>query len=241
MSADTPTSAARTNRHRAGAPLLPPALSYAVLTLLGVIVPTAMAGKGPWQSDKALLDFFSNHSAAGHASAFFTFGAAIPLAVLTAVATNRLRTLGVDVPGRMIALIGGTIASALLAVAGLATLAILQPHVSDSDAAVRALYGLTFALGGPGFVGFSGLLLAGISISALISDVLPKWVSVGGIAIAVISELATFSTAFTGLDFLLPIGRFGGIAWIVAIGFTLPSSRRELRERRGIVRAADVS
>jgi hypothetical protein len=40
---------------------------------------------------------------------------------------------------------------------------------------------------------------------------------------------------------LLPIGRFGSLAWLVAIGFLLPSSRRELRERRGEVRTVDVS
>jgi hypothetical protein len=240
-STDTAPTPARRSVHRSGAPLWPPSISYAVLTICGVVVPSAMAGKGPWQSDSALLDFFAHHGAAAHASAFFTFAASVPLAVLTAVATTRLRTLGLDVPGRIIAQLGGALASAMLAISGLTTLALTRPHIADSPAAVRAVYGITFATGGPGFVAFSGLLLLGISIASLSGSVLPRWLAQAGIAIALVSELAAFSTAFTGLDVLLPIGRFGGLAWLLALGFTLPSSRRELRARRGEVRDVDVS
>lgn len=227
--------------HRSGAPLWPPTISYAVLTICGLAVPTAMAGKGPWQSDTALLDFFAHHGAAAHASAFFTFGAAIPLAIVTAVTTTRLRMLGLDVPGRIIAQLGGALASAMLAVAGLTTLALTQPHVAESPAAVRAVYGITFATGGPGFVAFVGLLLLGLSISSLFGRVLPRWLAWAGVVIAVACELSAFSVAFSDLEFLLPIGRFGSLAWLVVTGFLLPSSRRELRERRGEVRAVDVS
>ena len=156
----------------------------------------------------------------------------MPFAVATAVATTRLRTLGLDVPGRIIAQVGGAIAAALLAVAGLSTLALTQDRVADSAAVVRAMSGLTFATGGPGFVVFDGLLVAGVSIAGLIGRVLPPWVGWGGIAIAVVSELATLSAAFDDADFLLPVGRFGGLLWLVAIAFRLPSSRRDLRENR---------
>jgi hypothetical protein len=237
----TTRSPAQRSVHRAGAPLLPPALSYAVLTIVGIAVPAVMAGKAPWHSDADLLSFFRDHLAVAHASAFFTFGAAIPLAVATAVSTSRLRTLGLDVPGRMIALLGGAIASALLALSGLSTLAITQPHVADSAPAVRALYGLSFAAGGPGFVAFSGLLLAGVSIAALSGGVLPGWLGWGGLAVAAVSEIASLSVAFTDLDVLLAVGRFGGLAWLVATGLLLPATRRELRERRGTTRAADES
>jgi hypothetical protein len=235
----TASTAAR-SIHRSGAPLWPPTISYAVLTICGLAVPFAMAGKGPWQSDSALLDFFAHHGAAAHASAFFTFGAAIPLAVITAVTTTRLRMLGLDVPGRIIAQIGGVLAAAMLAIAGLTTLALTQSHVVDSPAAVRAVYGITFAAGGPGFVAFVGLLLLGLSISSLSGRVLPGWLAWAGVAIGVACEASVFSVAFSDLEFLLPIGRFGSLAWLVVTGFLLPSSRRELRARRGEVRAVDV-
>jgi hypothetical protein len=230
-----------TEKHRrTGAPLLPPVLSYLVLTLCAVAVPPIVAGVKPWTSDHALLEFFQHHSGAAHASAFFTLGSAIPFAVATAVATTRLRTLGLDVPGRIIAQIGGTIAAALLAIAGLSTLALTQDGVADSAPVVRALNGLTFTTGGPGFVVFEGLLVAGVSIAGLLGRVLPKWLGWGGIAVALVSELACLSAAFDGADFLLPVGRFAGLAWLVAIGVLLPSTRRELREKRGIVRDADL-
>lgn len=230
-----------TTTKRAGAPLLPPVISYAVLTVLAVAVPPLIAGVRPWTSDHALLEFFQHHPGAAHASAFFTLGSAIPFAVATAVATSRLRTLGLDVPGRMIAQLGGTIAAGLLAVAGLSTLALTQDRVADSDAVVRAFNGLTFAAGGPGFVVFEGLLVAGVSVAGLTGRVLPRWFGWAGVALAVLSEIASVSAAFDGADFLLPIGRFGGLLWLLAIGVLLPSTRRELRARRGIVRAADVS
>jgi hypothetical protein len=235
------TNTATRSVHRSGAPLWPPTISYAVLTLASVIVPAAMAGKGPWQSDSALLDFFAHHGAAAHASAFFTFGAAVPLAVITAVTTTRLRLLGLDVPGRIIAQLGGVLASSMLALAGLTTLALTQPHVAQSPAAVRAVYGITFATGGPGFVVFIGLLLMGLSVASLSGRVLPRPLAWVGVGLAVICELAASSVAFSDLTFLLPIGRFGSLAWLLAIGFVLPSSRRELRARRGEVRPVDVS
>jgi hypothetical protein len=71
--------------------------------------------------------------------------------------------------------------------------------------------------------------------------VLPRRLGWFGIAVAVVSELAVLSAAFDGADVLLPIGRFGGLIWLVAIGVALPANRRELRARRGIVRTADVS
>jgi hypothetical protein len=241
----TPTASARRpsgrSVHRSGAPLLPPTISYAVLTILGLVVPTVMAGSGPWTSDHALLDFFQQHAGAAHASAFFTFGSAVPFAVITAVATTRLRTLGLDVPGRIIAQLGGALAASMLAISGLATLALTQDHVSDSAPAVRALYGLTFATGGPGFVVFTGLLLLGISIASLSGNALPRWLAWTGVAIGVVCAAGALAVAFDALDLLLPIGRFGSLVWLVAIGFLLPSSRRELRERRAEVRAVDAS
>lgn len=230
-----------TRTERTGPPLLAPVISYAVLTICAVVVPPLIAGVQPWTSDAALLDFFQHHPGAAHASAFFTIGAAIPFAVATAVATTRLRTLGLDVPGRIIAQIGGTVAAAMLTVAGVCTLAATQGRVAESAVAVRTLDGLTFAAGGPGFVVFAGLLAAGVSAAGLLGRVLPRWLGWFGIAVAAVSELACLAAAFDGADFLLPIGRFGGLIWLVAVGVALPATRRELRARRGIVRTADVS
>jgi hypothetical protein len=229
------------SHRQSGAPLLPPVISYALLTIAGLVIPPAVAGVAAYNSDADALEFFRHHAGAAHASAFFTLGAAIPLAIATAVATTRMRTLGYDVPGRIIAQIGGTIASAMLALAGVGTLALTQGHVADSPAVVRAFVALTFAAGGPAFVVFSGLLVAGLAISGLLTRVLSRPIAWAGVAVAVISELASLSAGFDALDPLLPIGRFGALAWLVVLAAVLPANRRELRARDGIVRAADAS
>lgn len=100
---------------------------------------------------------------------------------------------------------------------------------------------LTFAAGGPAFVMFGGLLVAGIAISGLLSRVLPRPVAWAGVAIAVVSEIASLTAAFDALDPLLPIGRFGTLIWLVVLGVVLPANRRALRARKGIVRAADTA
>jgi hypothetical protein len=241
MSTLSAPPAVRPRGHRTGAPLLPPVLSYAVLTVLAAVLPAAIAGEAPWSSDAALLDFFTHHRDAAHAGAFLTAGAAIPFAVLTAVATTRLRTLGYDVPGRMIAQIGGTIAAGLLTLAGLCELAITAPHVSDSPAAIRSLEALSVAAGGPGFVGFAGLLVAGPAIPCLLDNLIARPLAWTGLVVAGMCELAALAIAFPGLDVLVPIGRFGSLAWLVVLGFVLPADRRDRRVRRGIVRAADLA
>ena len=166
--------------HRGAAPLLPPAIAYVVLAVAGVVLPSALAGEAPYSSDAALLDFYAHHAGAAQLSAFLLLASAVPFAVFTAIASHRIRVLGLDVPGRFIALAGGVVAAALLALAGLATLALTQPLVADSPAVVRALSGLAFAAGGPGFVVFSGLLLAGISVPVLVGRFAPRWVGWSG-------------------------------------------------------------
>lgn len=209
----------------AGPPLLVPAIAYVVLAVLGVIVPTAMAGESAYSSDAHLSDFYLHHGAAAHALAFFVMASAVPLVIWTAVASARVRALGYDVPGRMIALVGGTVAAALLTVSGAVSLALTQDHAADSLPVLRAMYGLSFAAGGPGFVMFIALLLLGISIPALLGRLVPRWIAWFGLVIAAISTIATLAVAFDGLDFLLPIGRFGSMIWLIAVGATLPSHR----------------
>ncbi|WP_158074032.1 hypothetical protein, partial [Micromonospora sp. CB01531] len=192
------------SRHLGGAPLLPPAIAYVVLALAAVVMPSAVAGVAPYSSDADLLDFYTHHLGAAHLSAFLLLASAVPFVVFTAIASHRVRAAGLDVPGRLIALVGGTAAAALLAMSGLTTLALTQTHVADSPIAIRALNALAFATGGPGFVVFSGLLLAGISVPALAGQLVPRWVGWFGLVIAGVCELAALTAAIPALDPLLP-------------------------------------
>jgi hypothetical protein len=201
-----------------------------VLGVASVVAPPAVAGESPYSSDASLLDFYAHHAGAAHLLAFLVLASAVPFAVLTAIASHRVRTAGLDVPGRLIALVGGTAAAVLLALSGLVSLALSQPHVADSPAVIRALDGLAFAAGGPGFVVFSGLLVAGLSVPTLVGRLTPRVVGWFGLALAAVCELASLSAATSALTALLPISRFGTMVWLLAVGVTL--SPRRSREGR---------
>lgn len=216
-------------RHLGGAPMLPPVLAYVLLAVVGVVAPPILAGVAAYSSDADLLDFYTDHQSAAHLLALCLLASAVPLLVFTAIASHRILHLGFDVPGRVIALAGGTVAAAMLALSGLTTLALTQPDVANSEAAVRALNALGFAAGGPGFVVFSGLLVAGISIPALLGRLMPAWIGWFGLGIALVCEAAILAAATDALDPLLPVGRFGTMIWMLATAITLAKDTREPR------------
>jgi hypothetical protein len=180
-----------------------------------------MAGHAAWTSDSALLDVYRHHHAAARAQALLTSAAAVPLAVLSAIVSDRIRTFGVQAPGRLIALVGGAVAAALLVSSGLVSLALLGTHTTDSLALLQ--FGQRFAtgLGGIGFATFIGLLVAGISITGLFGRILPRRLALAGIVLAVLSELALLSVLTDAATPLLPVSRFGSLIFLVAAALTL--------------------
>src|SRR6266478_463834 len=148
---------------------------------------------GPWESSETIAAYFQDHSRAVLACAFLQFGAAIPLGIFTATMVSRLQFLGVRVAGAHIALFGGLMAAFNMAASALILWVIAYPGVAQDTADLRALYYLTFAMGGVGFSVPFGLLLAGICIPAGFFKLLPKWLVIFGIAVAMIGELSALS------------------------------------------------
>lgn len=218
-------------RHRRGAPLLPPVLAYGALTILAVVVPMAMAGKGAWTSDSALLDVYAKHTDAVRFQALLTMAAAVPLAVLAAVFSDRIRQLGLRVPGRVITLSGGVAAAGMLAVAGALQLALLGSASKGDLALLQFGYSLSTALGGIAFAAFSGLLIAGIAVTGLLGRILPRPLAIAGIALAIIGQLALLVSLTDTLVPLLPIARFGGIIWLIAAASTVRVPERGIGAR----------
>ena len=71
-----------------------------------------------------------------------------------------------------------------------------------------------------------GLLLAGVSVTAAFMKLLPRWIIVLGLILAVAGELSWLHLAFfPKLLFLIPLVRFPGFIWLVAVGFSLPKVR----------------
>lgn len=224
-----------TRRRPDGPPLGPVATVTLALSVIGVVLPTAIAGRlypSPFESTSQIGAYFSAHPFAATVTALFTFGSAIPLAIFAASASVRLNRLGLRVPGPTIALAGGLLAATSLAGSGLVSWVLGRPELGAAGGSlVRALHALGYALGGPGFVVPLGLLLAGISVPSLIVGLVPRWLAWAGLVLAAVCEVATLTLLWDGLTPLLPIGRFLGLAWLAAVGFLLPRDRREVRDR----------
>ena len=213
--------------HR-GPPLVVLALASAALFAAGVIV-SAAAGAGfpsPYDSAAEIQAFFTGHGDAVRVMAFLQFASAVPLAIFTATVVSRLRFLGFDrVPGVLIAGAGGLLSAAFLALGALVAWVLSRTDVVGDPALVRALHDLAFATGGPGQVVFLGLLLAGIAVPAAFGRLLPPWLWVIGLLIAVIAELSVLALPVEGAAVLLPIARFPALVWLVVVGALLPVRR----------------
>jgi hypothetical protein len=222
---------ARTTRRQGGPPPLAPALAYGAL----VIAAVALLAGAPHPDDTAAstLTWARAHTGVLHAAALVVFGAAAPLAIWTATIYRRLRTLGVTAPGAVIGLSGGLLASASLAMSGLVIWTLAETAPAASPALAKVLMDLSFAAGAAGFVVPLALLLAGVAVPSLILRLTPPWLAWAGLAIAAVGALSTFTLVTPALDATLPIGRFGGLAWIIAASLLLPANRHQIRPRSG--------
>ncbi|MDT5208993.1 MAG: hypothetical protein QOF67_1408 [Mycobacterium sp.] len=203
-----------------------------VLLLTGLAVGVAHAGVMPlpYGSATAIQDYVAGHHAAVVAIAVGTFGSSVPLAIYAATASARLRQLGITAPGATIALAGGLLASAGLALSSLTAWTLSRPEVISDTALVRALYYLTYLTGGPWHVVTLGLLIAGIAVPGLVVGLLPRPVAWAGLAIAGLAELATLVLIWPGLSPLLPVARFSGLIWLIVAGAMLPLHRRNRQD-----------
>jgi hypothetical protein len=212
-----------------GPPLLP--LGLISLGLFAASLVVGATGGGPFPSPydhtRDVIAFFSGHSTTVQVAATLQFASAVPLAILAASLSSRLRYLGfARVPGVLIASTGGTLASAMLSVSALAQWVLSRPGTTTNGGGVRPLADFAFVTGGPGAVVFLGLLVAGIAVPAAVGRLVPRPVWIAGIAFAAIAELCTLALLSKPAAVLLPIAHFGGLAWLIAAAALLPASRR---------------
>jgi hypothetical protein len=215
----------------------PPLLLVGGLTLgffiAGIVVAAALGGVTPIPlgAPVTVTDYYRDHSVSVQAGAIFMFAASVPLMIYAASVSARLRQLGITAPGATIALAGGVIASVTLSLSGLLGWTLSRPAVRTDGALVQALSTLSFLVGGPGHVVPLGLLLAGVSVPALIVGLLPRPIAWAGLVIALIAELSTLSLIFPVLAILLPIARFPALIWLVVAGAFLPTQRKKVATR----------
>jgi hypothetical protein len=222
-------------KHRSPPLLLVAAIHFA-LFVASLAASTALAGgavfPSPFDPERARV-YFSAHAGAVRVGSFFLFGSAVPLGLFAATATSRLAFFGERVAGVNIALLGGIGASLMLLISGLCMWALGAPGMAALPEATRLLHLLTFAAGGPGFAVTFGLLVLGVSLAGGLSRHLPRWLMWFGIAIGVVAELSSLSLLSNTAALLLPLARFPGLFWLLAVAACLPTVR-EPREGRGV-------
>jgi hypothetical protein len=181
----------------------------------------------PYDSNPDVLTFFARHSTTVRVAATLQFASAVPLAILSASLVSRLQHLGFRrVPGTLIALTGGVLASGLLLLSALVQWVLSRPEVATDRLVVRPLADLAFAAGGPGQTVFFGLLIAGLAVPSVIGRLLPRGLALAGVAIAALGELSTVALISQPATFLVPVARFGGLAWLILAAALLPARRR---------------
>ena len=179
---------------------------------------------GPSEAADTIANYFRNHPHDVLMCAFFQFGAAIPLGLFTATVTSRLTFLGTKAAGANIALFGGFMTAFNLVVSSLILWVMSYPGIAQDGTVNRALYYMVFAIGGIGYSVPLGLLIAGISVTAFFRKLLPKWLTMFGLLLAVMGELSWLSLIFPKLLPLIPLTRFPGFVWLIMAGFKLPKT-----------------
>ena len=145
---------------------------------------------------------------------------------------SRLQFLGVRAAGAHIALFGGLMAAFDIAISALVLWVMAYPGIAQETAVLRALYYMVFAVGGVGFSVPIGLLIAGLSIPAAMMKLLPRWLVIFGIALAVIGELSALSLVIPGALFVIPLTRFPSFIWLIMAGFKLPKPEAGYRAEK---------
>jgi hypothetical protein len=222
------TTKATVNKHAGPNPGIL-AIIYALLFNAGLYQVVTFTGgphfPGPWESSDTIAAYFQGHSREALICAFLQFGAAIPLGIFTATMVSRLQFLGVRAAGAHIALFGGMITVFNMGASALVQWVMAYPGVAQDAAVLRALYYLSFAFGGAGFSVPMGILIAGICIPAAFFKLLPKWLIIFGLVIAVMGELSWFDLITSKALPFIPLTRFPGFIWLIAAGFCLPKHR----------------
>jgi hypothetical protein len=201
-----------------------------VLLFFDALMPvTALGGipyfPGPTASVNEIVAFFSQRQGATLLCAFLQFGSAVPLGIFTMSMVARLKYLGVRAAGADLALFGGLATAMGLVISSCILWAMTYPGIAQDANLLHALYRVSFGIGGPGYSVFFGLLAAGVSITAGLYKLLPKWIVILGLVVAVVGELSWFEILNVKLLPLIPLTRFPGFVWMIAAGFSLSKLR----------------
>ncbi|MTE17058.1 DUF4386 domain-containing protein [Nocardia aurantiaca] len=195
--------------------VLAPVTAFAALTI--AYVAANARTPHPDASGQDVLAYTTAHAGLINAGALLLLLSAAPLAIAAGLIQRVLRGPSLTTIGAALAA-GGLTFSALFAWTG--------GRLTDSaaPALARALADLGYLSGGPAYAAGFGLLALGIAIPAMLDRKLPAWLIWCGFGIAAVAALSTLALVISGFGFLLPVVRFAGSLWLIAVAVVL--SRR---------------
>ncbi|UOX86725.1 DUF4386 domain-containing protein [Amycolatopsis sp. FBCC-B4732] len=173
-------------------------IAYGLFTVAGGVL--GATGTRPDSSAAEVAAYDAAHQGLVQLLALVVFGAGLSLSVWTAAA--RPPKLGYA---------GGLLASGSLLLSGLATWTAAQ----NPDFA-RPFTSLAFAAGAFGFAVPLALLIAAVARTT------PRWLEITGYVVAGLAGLSALGMLTDVLYPLIPVGRFGGLIWLVLASFTKP-------------------
>jgi hypothetical protein len=206
------------------------AMVHFLLFIAGLVAASALRHGAhyatPFAPAQELRTFLALSPTAVRVGNFFLFGSAIPFGIFAVTIVSRLRFMGVRAAGTNIALLGGLIATIALILSGSVGWILSVPEVLASAQVVKAVSFLNFLLGGVVFaVGF-GLLAAGVSITCYFMRLLPRWLVVFGILLALTGELSSLSLVAYPANFFIPVTRYLGLIWMFSAAIALTRARK---------------
>jgi hypothetical protein len=236
MTATLATDAGPSVEREPGSSLAGSALVSAVLFAASLVVGVIFAGSpysSPFGDDATLRAFYTDHATLLQWVAFLQFGSAIALAVFTGVLVARLRKVAPGFPAlAYTAAAGGVMAALFLGLNSVVQWSMSHQGVIESDEVRRGLHYLFFGLGGFAHVASIGVLVGAVSIVALRARLLPRWLVVVSLVVAVLALASPFTFVTESTTLLIPLGRFPALLWQVAVAFMLPAVARS-SVRRG--------
>jgi hypothetical protein len=206
---------------------------YVVLFLVGLIGSSAIGSAvypSPYDDASKIQSYFADNHDAVVLMGVTQVAAALALVVFAAgiAALVRDRTrLGSGPAGVVQA--AGTLSAAFLMLSGLSGWIAVRDEVLAQPAVVRAVHDFAFMTGGVAQVTTFGLFVGTASAAALKAGLLPRWICWLGAVCAAASLASVVAVASEPGAFLLPVGRFSGLIWVVAAGIAL--IRRPVSER----------
>jgi hypothetical protein len=202
---------------------------FASLIAIPILAPGSRI-PNPFANDANTRTFFLTAAPAIRVSDFLQLASAICLGLAAALFSTAIPQVDHRKTSAWLIAVGGSGAAIMLALSALFSWAIIAPGATDLGPALHAFQFIPFLLGGPGWAGFFAILLAGVTMET--RSLLPRWLRLSGYFLCFVSAAATPVLLSIVFSPCLPIARFLGFLWLIAISITIHKRRGMTVEKK---------